>query len=346
MGDEGTLRIVQLCLTIERAAVDFYSAIAADSKIPELRAFWTSMSHAEQHHLRYWETLVAMAGEAELPAVFDDPEGILRELEGIIPVTEGILRVPHGPFDLHDAFLAAYKLEFHMLHPAFATLFSALSAVTGGDSPEVLYEAHLDALVGIVAKYGHSTPEMDVLGGALKRLWRENRRLAGQAHSDGLTGLLTRRAFLNTAEHLCKVARRREEDLALIMLDVDDFKKLNDSLGHQHGDVALRTVASVIKAGVRTSDLVGRFGGEEFIVLLYGAGPEAARAIADKIRRAVAEAPVLGQRITLSAGVAAGRIREDAGKELDGMIRRADKLLLDAKRSGKNMVASEIVGDV
>ena len=338
MGEGASVEVVKLCLAIDEYAVDFYSQLADSFESQEIKAFWTEMSKAEKIHLEYWRSLQSAAKEAGLPEVFEEPDLVIRELKATVAAARQMAKKSNRSSNLTDAFLAAYKLELYMLHPAFASLFHALYSLVGGENPELLYESHLDGLIEMTARYAHANPELEILGGALRRLWKQNRSLASQALTDSLTGILTRRAFLNTAEHLARLAKRREDDLALIMFDVDDFKVINDQLGHQQGDVVLRSVAGIIRSNVRASDLVGRYGGEEFIVLLYGAGLTAACRIAERIREAISQIITQGDRITVSAGAAAGRVRNNAASELNGFIKMADQRLLAAKRAGKNRV--------
>ena len=147
------------------------------------------------------------------------------------------------------------------------------------------------------------------------------------AQTDPLTGLLNRRGFQAKAENLKKGA--------LLLIDIDKFKSVNDNYGHDAGDGVLVDVAQVLKDSVRTSDFVGRHGGEEFIVYLPRAELHSASVIAERIRRSVAERVNIGPRvITVSVGVAmSGR-----AKTLNDLIQKADDAIYQAKRGGRNKV--------
>lgn len=166
------------------------------------------------------------------------------------------------------------------------------------------------------------------------------RLLFERAVRDPLTGLYNRGYFLEQAPILDRQAAARGLGLAILMLDVDHFKRINDSLGHGAGDAVLRDVAQVIRQSTRSDDLVARYGGEEFVAALPIATPDQANERAEQIRRNLAHRrhANAGQplRITASIGLAfsaAGRVAS-----LASLISAADAGLYQAKRSGRNRV--------
>lgn len=164
------------------------------------------------------------------------------------------------------------------------------------------------------------------------------------AMQDGLTGLLNRRAIEAQARAELSRAERQGTPLCLALLDIDHFKAVNDRHGHEVGDRALRHVAQVLAAHVRTYDWAGRWGGEEFLVLLPGAEPAGAAVAADRIRTAMAEAPLAldgGGTLTLtvSIGVAGQSSQATEPMALAALVHRADEALYCAKREGRNRVA-------
>ncbi|BFR49731.1 sensor domain-containing diguanylate cyclase [Nitratidesulfovibrio sp. HK-II] len=163
-------------------------------------------------------------------------------------------------------------------------------------------------------------------------------RLRQMATTDGLTGLANRRRFLEALEHEVQRHRRYGTPLALVSIDVDRFKRVNDTWGHAVGDEVLRALAAICRAEVRDVDTVGRIGGEEFAVLLPDTAPEEAMAVAERLRYAVEAAPLLTSggplTVTLSLGVAASPPCDGA----DGLLREADRALYRAKAGGRNRV--------
>ncbi len=166
--------------------------------------------------------------------------------------------------------------------------------------------------------------------------------LRRQAQTDALTGLANRAYALERATEFCREARRMETPLAALMLDIDHFKKVNDSRGHACGDAALHGLAVVLEHHVRRTDLLGRLGGEEFVAFLPDTPPLQAFQLAERLRVQVAAAamPVPGEhepvRITISIGLA--MLHE--GESLDALLARADEALYQAKHQGRNRVVS------
>lgn len=170
-----------------------------------------------------------------------------------------------------------------------------------------------------------------------------NRRLAALSTTDGLTGLANRRHFDAVWQAEWQRAARGGLPLALVLIDVDQFKSYNDHYGHQAGDDCLRRVAAIMAREARRSgELVARYGGEEFVLVLPGAGTDEARAVAERLRQAVesermVHAAIAGvDVVTISLGVASGRPRHAADAET--LLREADGALYLAKQQGRNRV--------
>lgn len=156
------------------------------------------------------------------------------------------------------------------------------------------------------------------------------RQLRDQARTDPKTGLLNSASWSKDAA----AQLARGENAALLMLDLDNFKSINDRYGHLVGDKHLKGVAEVLRAEVRATDTVGRFGGEEFVILLPGTAQDDAMAIAERIRRKVESFAVDGfGTVTVSVGVAA---HPEHGTTLDEVVNAADLALLAAKTAGRN----------
>lgn len=123
------------------------------------------------------------------------------------------------------------------------------------------------------------------------------------------------------------------------MGDIDFFKKINDTLGHGAGDVVLKEVARRLRAGVRAADVVGRYGGEEFSILLSETDPEPARATVERLRRSIADTPIDAGAASLSVTMSFGlAVRTQAGESFEELLALADKALYRAKETGRNRV--------
>lgn len=163
------------------------------------------------------------------------------------------------------------------------------------------------------------------------------RSLSHEADRDPLTGLLNRGAFHRALETELSQRRVHDRGLSLILIDVDDFKKINDRHGHLGGDMTLERVAGVINTGLRRGDFVGRVGGDEFALVLSGAGSLEALAVADRIRhRLEASFEQTATDVTLSMGIASAL---DHGASSEELLRAADEAMYVAKKMGKDRAA-------
>lgn len=170
---------------------------------------------------------------------------------------------------------------------------------------------------------------------------RQQLALERMATHDQLTGLYNRHHFINTFEQEMSRCRRYNNELALMMLDIDYFKKVNDSCGHNFGDYVLQQFAGRLLSTVRKTDSVFRFGGEEFVILLPETDPNCCYSVAEKIRKACAKEPFSAdsnlKTVTVSIGIAAYH-GQPLQKNSD-LITFADKALYQAKENGRNQVA-------
>ena len=157
---------------------------------------------------------------------------------------------------------------------------------------------------------------------------------------DALTGVMTRRAFLAHCETVYQVAMRSQSTLAVIYIDMDDFKKINDTYGHAAGDEVLKSFGSVVNRCKRKSDLVGRIGGEEFSMVLHKTDADGALKFSNKIR-AVAKSEAVtfeGQVIDYNMSIGVAVFDKANPLSLDQLMRRADSALYQAKALGKDRV--------
>jgi diguanylate cyclase (GGDEF)-like protein len=171
----------------------------------------------------------------------------------------------------------------------------------------------------------------------------ENAHLFESATHDSLTGLLRREAILDHLERELRRAKRFDRPLTIAMADLDYFKEVNDAYGHLTGDVALKQVAKALSTTLRESDEVGRYGGEEFLIMLTETDLAGARTVAEKIRRAVqnVQVAVTGggvARVTLSIGLADRNALTEGESSAIHLIDLADRTLYVAKSQGRNRV--------
>lgn len=181
----------------------------------------------------------------------------------------------------------------------------------------------------------------DALEAANDELGEAVVRLRKMARTDGLTGLLNHRAFFEALEIGLQQADRGDRPLCLLMVDVDHFKRFNDTHGHPAGDRVLAEVANLLQQNLRGTDVIGRYGGEEFAILLVDAGRDAAIRVAEKLRNAIRdkdfETATGVEQITISIGI--GAFPEDARLPGD-LVVRADDALYRAKSLGRDRVVA------
>jgi diguanylate cyclase (GGDEF)-like protein len=176
---------------------------------------------------------------------------------------------------------------------------------------------------------------------ALKYKFHQD-KLVEMATHDSLTGLYNHRLLIELLGRELANARRKAEPVAFCMADIDHFKNLNDQYGHQAGDLVLREVSQVLSQGLRKSDPVGRYGGEEFGIILGSCGADRAAALCERLRQSVADHPFVYQgqeiRVTVSLGLAVAS--PDAVTSETELIRKADLALYRAKEAGRNRLVS------
>jgi len=206
----------------------------------------------------------------------------------------------------------------------------------------------LGALVLIGRRGAFDATARQVLGmlcnqaGAALLAIRLKDRERERASRDGLTGLYNRREFDRLLQSAVAREDRQDGRFALLLLDIDHFKRLNDTWGHPSGDGALRNTARLLERHLRKGDHAARYGGEEFAAILPGADEKGARLLAERIRKAVSEAevemaPGQNARVTVSLGVG---VWPDDGREPEALLAAADRALYAAKQGGRDRVVA------
>ncbi len=210
--------------------------------------------------------------------------------------------------------------------------------VSSSDSPEMGNAIWISLLVPV--------PLTLVFGGICIALVVSLDRAWGQIHAlamrDALTGLNNRTHFMPAAQRELDLARRHGQPLALMVLDVDHFKTINDSVGHLGGDDVLVQVAQRCRQALRTTDLLARWGGEEFIMLLPNTPLAQARQLAERVRKSLQNTPsimVNGRAVVVTASLGATGLIPGQTPSLEQLIRKADSAMYMAKSAGRDQVS-------
>ena len=189
----------------------------------------------------------------------------------------------------------------------------------------------------LVCLYIYDNTKLHEVNEKLKKLNEDLKELSTR---DSLTGLYNRRFFSDSSPRMQSLAIRHGHDISLIILDIDNFKKINDTYGHAVGDKVIVSLSNILQNNSRKSDFVIRFGGEEFLVLLYDASLSFGEKIAENIRKTVENSELIIKdnniKYSLSLGVACFDEKQD--NNLESTTNRADKALYKAKTRGKNQV--------
>jgi diguanylate cyclase (GGDEF)-like protein len=172
----------------------------------------------------------------------------------------------------------------------------------------------------------------------IRALSAREHRLRLQAYVDPLTGVLNRRSFLELSSKEESRSRRRAYELAVLMVDIDHFKKINDTHGHGCGDAVIRALADLCSHALRPSDIVARYGGEEFVISLPETGLEQAQLVAERLRHSVSQATVAAEGATIRFTVSIGVAICSRDSSLAAAMRSADEALYVAKGNGRNRV--------
>jgi len=182
-----------------------------------------------------------------------------------------------------------------------------------------------------------------------KKAEDEKRRLIEKleylSRTDGLTGLINRRALTDCLAYEIDRAKRYRSELSLILCDIDNFKEINDTYGHDAGDRALQTLSATLKTLLRRTDIAGRYGGDEFMLILPETAVAGAKSLADKLLIIMRDTGLFFQdnkpvHLSMSIGVSSLK-QEDGGETLDSLVKRADEAMYASKQGGRNRVSSE-----
>ncbi len=267
-------------------------------------------------------------------------------LSGIV-TTKDIVRMIRDRVDM------SLPIRHHMTSPVWTinckeTIKAAIEhlkqrkfkrAIVVNDTGDVIGVITQQELISIT--YGRWAELMKLhaheLGELVQVLESNNSRLQQESLTDTLTGTGNRRMFNQAIEsEIGRFYRQEMTCFSILLLDIDFFKKINDTRGHPFGDEVLKALCQTVRKILRVSDTFARWGGEEFAILLPGADLNSATTLAERIRKDIEQNPTRSQTITVSIGVAQYR----RGESLEMLLQRVDKALYEAKQSGRNRVSA------
>jgi diguanylate cyclase len=217
-------------------------------------------------------------------------------------------------------------------------LLSKADDVDSTEGMRTLMQALTVSALSLQEAVDHSREELARTKAQLTEVATELERSESQARTDPLTGLFNRRGMDELIVREIARARRTKTPFSVALLDLDHFKKVNDEHGHDIGDKALLHLTAVAKSGIREVDVVCRYGGEEFVVVLPGAGADGAQFVIDRMRGMLEKTPLAAGSLKLQLRFSAGVAELGPSDTGATMLKRADQALYDAKRAGRNRV--------
>ena len=170
--------IIKICLELETKAEFSYQLLSESAQSDKLTKFWQSMAHQEANHINYWQEVMELSEKGKIPEIFDYPDKIITQLNDLKKQVAGLLDKNESYQHVATSFLFAYKLEFILMHPAFAALFILLRKETGNKSPADAYHAHINGLINMLHQHQIEKPEFELIGDLMNQLWERNTELA------------------------------------------------------------------------------------------------------------------------------------------------------------------------
>ncbi|TLM98045.1 MAG: diguanylate cyclase, partial [Actinobacteria bacterium] len=260
--------ILESCVALDRTAFETYrgmSAVCAVRGDEDLATTFDRMAREERQHIDWWSDLLVAWESGLVPDIADEAD-LGARLTELITEVEGSVPEVFEALSSDDMLGLGAQIEFFMLDPVFGEL-TDLMRPGGRSEVSRAYSAHVMRLVEAIERRYEAGGLAVFLARVLKRAYRDQQRLARLAVRDQLTGLYNRRGLLGHVRQWLSWSARYDRPLAVALVDIDRFKQINDEHGHAIGDEALKVVAAALSEVVRGSDLVGRFGGDEFVVL-------------------------------------------------------------------------------
>ncbi len=297
----------------------------------------TVVSHAPDGRASAEMAAFVRQPASSLKAEEDFVLGLSQPLSAVLSESDGlgsmVLRIV-AAFSALSVLLAA--LLARALVQPLAQMVQAVDGFVGGLQSDHLPTGRADEIGMLARAIAHMQMQ---IGAQFAKLAQKQQELDHLASHDSLTGLQNRRFFMDRLQHALAHARRDQGRLAMLFVDLDRFKEVNDSEGHAAGDALLRALALRLRHLVRESDTVARIGGDEFVILLDQVGdPADVEVVAQKVRDALAE-PVLWEGRELLAGASVGVARfPEHGQDAETLMAAADKAMYQAKSDGGGLV--------
>ncbi len=328
--------ILERCVELDRTAHEAYQVMAKSCDSEELSTVFAQLAKEELRHVEWWSDLLEAWETGLVPDIVDEHD-LLDELDEVKSTIGTIMPSDLAALDCDQMLDLAARLEFFMLNPIFGELADVMGPGGQPDRRDS-YARHVARLAEAIEQH-HSTDGSAVfLARMLLRANRDLQRFVDLSVKDQLTGLYNRRGVLAHLSQWLAWSTRYVRPVGIVLIDVDDFKTVNDTYGHVTGDEVLRVVAASLRRGARGSDIIGRFGGDEFLLLAPETGGPELIQVMERLLERVRETPVTVDDtiVRLSVSIGGAWVGGGSSIEAETVIAAADRSLYDAKEAGRD----------
>lgn len=340
--------ILELCVKMDQHAERLYVGLAETCEVPDLKETFGMLARDEAQHTDWWTGLLEAWEQGLIPDIVNDTGALVDRLDGLHDELASIGTEQLAEFTPDEMLALAARVEFFMIDPVFGELID-LTEPARAEGRHAAYQAHLQRLIDAIGRHYSPDSLAGLLASILSRAWKDNLRLAVFATHDTLTGIYNRRALYTHLPQWSAWSARYGHPLAVLLIDVDFFKGVNDDYGHAAGDDALRAVAHALRGSVRASDLVTRFGGDEFAVIAPETDEAEYAELTNRILKTIRQLEITdrtGRHIPLSVSVGGVIAKDPPGshaRSIDALLAGADQSLYAAKNQGRDRAAEPVL---